>query len=244
MFARMRFPNGGDVGGVSGVVSAGAKRPSTAPSAQSAAARIQGRSESSSRIAPSASPASASVRTRSFPTPIRTTTASFRRAPVVRSARRRILHRLERRRQDGSLPSRPRVVRPLHVARALQQGAVRPAQGRLPRASPPHLRPIFHAVGARVPRPGTRRPHLKPRRAIDWRTYVFSVAPVGVAMGLDIGLTSRARLRHSQFLHPRQDVQHPVPPRLRILHRRRTCLPQAHRCGARPHPRRISHRTR
>ena len=35
-------------------------------------------------------------------------------------------------------------------------------------------------------------PHLKPRRAIDWRTYVFSVAPVGVAMGLDIGLSNLA----------------------------------------------------
>ena len=33
-------------------------------------------------------------------------------------------------------------------------------------------------------------PSLKPRRAVDWRAFARHVAPVGVAMGLDIGLSN------------------------------------------------------
>lgn len=33
-------------------------------------------------------------------------------------------------------------------------------------------------------------PSLKPKRAIPWGVYLTQVAPVGVAMGLDIGLSN------------------------------------------------------
>lgn len=33
-------------------------------------------------------------------------------------------------------------------------------------------------------------PHLQPKRVINWRTFTYRVAPVGFAMGLDIGLSN------------------------------------------------------
>ena len=147
------------------LVSAGAKarRPPRPPSPRRRA--IQGRFRRSSRIAPSASPASAPRFARA---PSR---HRFGRRPRASDEPRssearggRILHRLERRRQDGEvLPSRPRVVRPPRRSRALQQGAVRPAQGPTP-ASPPSPPSNFSCSGrSQVPRPGTRRPASKAR---------------------------------------------------------------------------------
>ena len=194
VFARMRFSNGGDVGGVSGVVSAGAKRPSTAPSAQSAAARIQGRfrkflADRAKRVA-------------------RERLGSHALLPDTDSD------------DDRELPTSPG--RPKRAAAGSSTGSNADAKTvkcfllvlawfGLSTSLALFNKALFGRRKGGFPAPllltsvqffmqwalaslALERvvPHLKPRRAIDWRTYVFSVAPVGVAMGLDIGLSNLA----------------------------------------------------
>jgi solute carrier family 35 protein C2 len=190
----MRFSNGGDVGGAPGGGGVGAKRPSTAPSAQSAAARIQGRFRkfladrakrvARERLGPHAPlPDTDSDDDRELPTspgrPKRAASGSSTGSNVDAKMVKCFLLVLAWFGLSTSLA-------------LFNKALFGQRKGGFP--APLLLTSVQFFMQWALASLALERvvPHLKPRRAIDWRTYVFSVAPVGVAMGLDIGLSNLA----------------------------------------------------